>query len=120
MGKNRRSYSREFKIEAVALVTEDGLSIGRTVPQGGHPGPGSAEYVYAFGFGLVNCTRSPWSNTGWGPPRSRVILWANRLWLTVMVSRLGCGLSLPITAARGCAGPAITQGSSLRQGRLSA
>jgi putative transposase len=26
MGKNRRSYSREFKIEAVALVTEDGLS----------------------------------------------------------------------------------------------
>ena len=29
MGKKRRSYSREFKIEAVALVTEGGLSISQ-------------------------------------------------------------------------------------------
>ena len=29
MGRRRRSYSREFKIEAVALVTEGGLSISQ-------------------------------------------------------------------------------------------
>ena len=29
MGNRRRSYSREFKIEAVALVTEGGLSISQ-------------------------------------------------------------------------------------------
>ena len=29
MGRKRRSYSREFKIEAVSLITEGGLSISQ-------------------------------------------------------------------------------------------
>lgn len=37
MGKKRRSYSREFKLEAVGLVTEGGLSVAQAARDLGIP-----------------------------------------------------------------------------------